>query len=65
LVHALTADGRPRDEVHFEGLEYYQVADAVHDLSADYPRSGVGPLHQILRLLPSAHPERSPLISLT
>jgi hypothetical protein len=38
LVHALTADGRPRDEVHFEGLEYYQVADAVHDLSADYPQ---------------------------
>jgi hypothetical protein len=31
LVHALTADGRPRAEVHFEGLEYYQVADAVHD----------------------------------
>lgn len=36
LINALTADGKPRDEIHFQGLEYHQVADVVQYFSSRY-----------------------------
>jgi hypothetical protein len=65
LVHALTADGSPETRSTLKDSSTTKSLMRCMISRQTTPRSGVGPLHQILRLLPSAHPERSPLISLT